>query len=79
MYYVYMLNSEKSPKHFYVGKTGDLRRRFQQHNRGESCHTAELRPWRLVTYVAFLDKNRAANFERYLKTRAGRAFAERHF
>ena len=79
MYYVYMLNSAKAPKHFYVGRTNDLRRRFLEHNRGDSSHTAKLRPWRLITYVAFSEEERAAGFERYLKSRSGRAFAARHF
>lgn len=78
MFYVYMLNSEKVPKHFYVGRTKDLRRRFQEHNRGDSSHTANLRPWKLVTYVAFSDEARAVAFERYLKSRSGRAFSKRH-
>lgn len=37
----------------------------------------KFRPWRLVSYTAFIDKARAAKFEAYLKTSSGRAFAKK--
>jgi putative endonuclease len=79
MIYVYMLQSISHPEHFYVGLTSDLKKRFAEHNRGESGHTSKFTPWRIVTYVAFSDEQRAASFERYLKTASGRAFAKKHF
>jgi putative endonuclease len=38
---------------------------------------AQFKPWRLVTYVAFSDEQKAAEFERYLKSGSGHAFANR--
>jgi hypothetical protein len=35
--------------------------------------------WRLVTYIAFSDDQKAADFERYLKSASGRAFANKRF
>jgi hypothetical protein len=35
-------------------------------------------PWQLVTYVAFSEKKKANEFERYLKSGSGHAFANRH-
>jgi putative endonuclease len=32
----------------------------------------------LKIYVAFVDRGRAAEFERYLKSASGRAFAKKH-
>ncbi len=46
MFYVYILNSENVPKHFYAGRTSELRRRLQEQNRCDLSHTANLRPWR---------------------------------
>jgi putative endonuclease len=79
MKYVYMLESLTEAGRHYVGGTLDLRKRFAEHNRGESPHTSKFIPWRLVTYVAFSDPKKAGRFEAYLKTGSGRAFAKRHF
>jgi len=79
MKYVYMLESAPSPDKHYVGCTADLKRRFHDHNLGQSPHTKKDGPWRLRCYVAFDDDKRAESFEKYLKTGSGRAFAKRHF
>jgi putative endonuclease len=76
MLYVYIL-SIAFPEHFYVGLTHDLRARLRKHNDGEVPHTAKFRPWRLKTYVAFSDHQKAAEFEKYLKSASGRAFAKK--
>lgn len=77
MHYVYVLRSEVDPFRFYVGATGDLRRRFAQHNKGSSVHTAKHRPWVLVWYGGFRDEATALRFEAYLKTASGRRFQKR--
>jgi putative endonuclease len=51
--------------------------RLAKHNSGDVPHTAKYRPWRLKTYVAFLDEGQAFAFERYLKTASRRAFAKK--
>jgi predicted GIY-YIG superfamily endonuclease len=58
---------------------GGSKKRFGEHNRGESVHTRKFTPWKLVGYVAFSDGEKAAKFEAYLKTASGRAFAKKHF
>lgn len=77
--YVYMLQSEPFPDRHYVGCTGNLKRRFDEHNGGQSPHTRKFIPWKLLGYVAFADPLKADAFEAYLKTGSGRAFAKRHF
>ena len=42
-------------------------------------YTKSLRPWELVAAVEFARQASAVNFEQYLKTGSGRAFAKRHF
>jgi len=79
MWYVYILRSINFPKQEYVGATADLKRRLPEHNAGKSTHTAKFRPWELVWYCAFPDKYRALEFEKYLKSHSGRAFAKKHF
>ena len=79
MFYVYLIRSSSHPAQTYVGITQDLKRRIAEHNGGQSTHTAKFMPWELVTYHAFHDKNNAYDFERYLKTGSGKAFATKRF
>ncbi|HEY3441963.1 MAG TPA: GIY-YIG nuclease family protein [Paludibaculum sp.] len=78
MHYVYLLRSQTHPAQLYVGRTSDLKARLQKHNEGGVQHTSKYRPWTLQTYLAFLTREQAAEFERYLKSGSGRAFANRH-
>lgn len=74
MFYTYILRSSKS-KTFYYGSTRDLKKRFEEHNQGLSKSTAPHRPWRLVFYAAFETLKQAKDFELYLKSGSGKAFA----
>jgi putative endonuclease len=78
VHYVYPLKSVTTPDERYVGLTTDLRRRIAEHNAGESSLTAKYRPWELVTYLGFSNRKKAEQFERYLKSGSGHAFARRH-
>jgi len=77
MKFVYTIQSLSSPDEFYTGITYDLQSRLAEHNRGESSHTCKFMPWKIVTYTAFVDEQKAHDFERYLKTGSGRAFAKK--
>ena len=77
MRYVYLLQSEAVVGQRYVGVTSDLKQRLAEHNAGDSPHTSKYVPWKLVTYVAFLDERKAETFERYLKSGSGHAFARK--
>jgi len=77
MYYVYLIKSTRNPEKNYIGYTTNLEERLQKHNEGGSVHTAQCRPWKLITSVLFTDKGRALEFEKYLKSHSGRAFAQK--
>jgi len=77
MYYVYLIKSISDPDKSYVGFSMDLKERLRKHNKGGSKHTMNYIPWRLVVFMAFADKGKALNFEKYLKSHAGRAFAKK--
>ena len=77
MKYVYLLESIPYPSEQCAGLTDDLPARSAVHNSGGSQHTAKFKPWRLVTYLAFSEAEKAVQFERYLKTHSGRAFAKK--
>ncbi len=79
MYYVYLIRSIASADKTYIGFTEDLKRRMATHNAGGSKHTAKYKPWELVGYHAFADERKAREFEYYLKTGSGQAFAKKRF
>ncbi len=74
MYYCYILLSSKSHI-FYFGSAKDLELRIRQHNTGEVKSTKSYIPWKLVWYGAFGTEIEARDFERYLKSGSGKAFA----
>jgi putative endonuclease len=57
--------------------TADLKQRFSDHNSGKSKHTSKYLPWELLCYNAFPNKATALEFEKYLKSHSGRAFAKK--
>jgi predicted GIY-YIG superfamily endonuclease len=77
MWYVYIIRSVSSPEQEYTGTTADLKQRVADHNAGRSSHTAKYMPWVLLWYAAFREKHSALEFEKYLKSHSGRAFAKK--
>jgi predicted GIY-YIG superfamily endonuclease len=69
--------SETSAEHFYIGFTEDLQDRLKIHNSGSVPYTAKFRPWKIKTAIAFTERERAVEFECYLKSASGRAFAKK--
>jgi len=61
----------------YIGVTSDLKARIADHNAGKSPHTSKFMPWRLVSYLAFSSRRQAEDFEVYLKSGSGHAFANK--
>ena len=79
MWSVYIIRSLNHPDQRYIGLTNDLEARLAKHNSGGSPHPSKYRPWQIETAIAFREKDKAAAFERYLKTGSGFTFATRHF
>jgi putative endonuclease len=78
-HYVYILVSKTHPGRHYIGLTGDLPSRAKAHNSGQLPYTAKYRPWLIDTAIAFRSRKKASEFEKYLKSHSGRAFAKKHF
>ena len=78
-HYVYILKSESHENTHYTGLTHNLKARLQKHNTGQVPHTSKYGPWRIETAIAFRTREKAAAFERYLKSHSGRAFAAKRF
>lgn len=59
MFYAYIIESMAHRGQRYIGFSEDLRQRIKEHNSGKCPHTSKLRPWRLIFYAAFADKQKA--------------------
>ena len=77
MYYVYILKSQKDGSR-HIGVTSDLKKRLLQHNAGGSIYSNTKRPYKINWYAAFMNKERAYAFEKYLKSSSGYAFTKKH-
>ncbi len=73
MYYVYVMKSMQDGK-FYTGFTGDLRKRFREHNAGKVSSTKNRGPLVLIYYEACLNAQDATAREKYLKTGMGKRY-----
>ena len=73
MWSVYILKCCDST--FYTGCTGNLDERMKDHNNGKVNYTSTRLPFELKTHIVFSDKYKAFNFEKYLKSGSGKAFA----
>ncbi len=70
-WYVYILRSTKDSK-FYAGSTNDLKRRLQQHQRGQNTSTAKRLPLELIYFEGHRSKEDAVRREKYFKTMKGK-------
>ena len=59
----------------YIGQTDDIVRRLSIRNSGGSIFTKDFWPWKLEMFLKFKSKQKAIECEKYLKSGAGRAFA----
>jgi putative endonuclease len=75
MWYVYILKC--SDNTYYTGCTSDLDDRLNRHLKGENTYTKSRLPVVLVGYTAFYNKYKAYEFEKYLKSGSGKAFAKK--
>ncbi|MCX6788118.1 MAG: GIY-YIG nuclease family protein [Candidatus Kaiserbacteria bacterium] len=64
----------QGPKQFYIGSTGNLRRRITEHQANIVFSTKNRGPWKLVYYEASEDEKSSGRRKRYLKTAWGRRY-----
>ncbi|MDB4792725.1 GIY-YIG nuclease family protein [bacterium] len=76
MFCVCILQSE-SNHGLYIGMSGDLKRRFGEHQSGEGRSTKNRRPWKLICYEAYLQREDAKGREIFLKSGGGRRFLDK--
>lgn len=76
MYYVYILQSEKSGR-YYIGSTNDLNRRLIEHNSGQTKSLKYLIPMKLVFSQEFLSVREVRKIEQRLKKFKNKDIIER--
>ncbi|MEK9206949.1 MAG: GIY-YIG nuclease family protein [Patescibacteria group bacterium] len=66
MFYVYLLKSIKNGS-IYIGYTQDLKKRLMFHNLAKVNSTKLGKPWELIYYEAYKNKEDATHREKMLK------------
>ena len=66
-------------KKTYVGCSQDFEARLERHQHGHVEFTKSRLPVTVILTIAFRDRYKAFEFERYLKSGSGREFTRRHF
>ncbi|UCF82797.1 MAG: GIY-YIG nuclease family protein, partial [Desulfobacteraceae bacterium] len=72
-YYVYVIRSLKDGQ-LYTGSSGDLKKRVEEHNRGQIQGTKHRAHFELVYYEACQSKYDSFRREKYLKTTYGKRY-----
>ena len=67
MYYVYILKSNKTGKHYY-GHSKDVHQRLKAHNSGKVRSTKAFRPWRIHYFEELESKSEAYQREIFFKS-----------
>ncbi len=73
--YVYVLQNKE--KEFYVGCAENINVRLKKHNNGSVPSTRNGRPWALIFFEGYRNKNDAFRREKYLKTSQGARLLKR--
>ena len=70
-WYVYVLRSSKD-NNFYIGSTGNLKRRLLEHQNGKNISTSKRLPVELFYFEGHRSKDDAIRREKYFKTTKGK-------
>jgi len=76
MYFVYAIQS-KWREIIYVGYTTNLQKRFRMHNLGKIFSTKPYKPYNLIYYEVYQNKNDALEREKFLKSGWGKNYLRR--
>jgi putative endonuclease len=75
MFFVYILQSEKSAR-FYIGYSENPDRRLAEHNSGKVKSTKPFRPWIKVYIESYLSEAEAIKREKYLKAMKSKVYIQ---
>lgn len=70
MFFTYILQSEKTKKHYY-GSCEDLKKRLNEHNKGKVTFTRPFVPWNILYFEEYSTRSEAFMRERFFKSIEG--------
>jgi len=73
LFFVYVIRSRVNG-YFYVGLTGDVERRIDEHNSGKTKSTKPYKPWVFLFSEEFETRVEARKREVYLKSGVGKEY-----
>jgi putative endonuclease len=77
MHYLYIIYSRSADK-YYVGVTGNVKQRLDQHNNSErDTFTSKYRPWELLAVYSCKDMSTARTIESFIKRQKSRNLLRR--
>ncbi|MCX5781636.1 MAG: GIY-YIG nuclease family protein [Elusimicrobia bacterium] len=76
MYYLYILKSKRNGR-YYIGSTGNLGKRLEEHNRGKTKSTKKFVPYQLEYKETFDTLSEARKREYYIKSQKSSRFVEK--
>ena len=76
MFYIYILQSDKSGR-YYLGHTSNLQERLNRHNNGLVTATRNKGPWKIVYFEEFDSKLEANQRELNIKKMKSRVYIEK--
>ncbi|NLK16481.1 MAG: GIY-YIG nuclease family protein [Bacteroidales bacterium] len=75
MFYMYIIQSEKTGK-YYIGSCEDINSRLKKHNYGATPSTKPGIPWKLVYKEEYRTRTEALKREREVKKKKSRKYIE---
>ena len=66
MHYLYILKSKVNGE-LYIGSTGNIKKRLEEHNLGKEKATKSYKPWKIVYLEGYFSENDARTREHNLK------------
>ncbi|MCL5004785.1 MAG: GIY-YIG nuclease family protein [Patescibacteria group bacterium] len=74
MHYLYILKSKVNGE-LYIGNTGNIKKRLEEHNSGKQKATKRYKPWKIVYLEGYFSENDAKIREHNLKY-FGKAYSQ---
>jgi len=68
---MYFLRSLKKADQYYIGSSGNLKRRLETHNGADAGWTKRYQPWEIFYTEEYATRAEAVSRERYLKSKEG--------
>jgi len=76
MFYLYIIQSKRD-RGYYIGSTGNIAKRLNEHNFGNTRYTKNKRPWELIYQEEYMTRSGAVTREKYLKRMKSKKYIDK--